>query len=395
MIHQPHSLPPGWSLGLLGDVAEIVSGSTPSRDVSDYWGGDVRWASIQDVHDRPDGIVSDTREKITDAGYRSCSTQLVPPGTVLFTSRAPIGLVAVAGVELCTNQGFKNFVPSQKISSRFLYHYLRYVAPRIDALGTGATFREVSKSTIARFTIAYPSIREQEKVANILDRAEAIRVARHRSLALTDDLLRATFLEMFGPDGHSEFPRKKLGDILEFITSGSRGWAQYYSEEGDYFIRIQNVLNDELDLTDVIRVSAPSGAEAERTRVRAGDVLLSITADLGRTAVVPPLAENAFINQHLAILRTSAVDPEYLASFLSSPDGHRQLLRMNRDVVKAGLNFDDIRGVEIAIAPRSVQAEYAAKKRLIRASKLRKEKAIAESERLFASLQHRAFRGEL
>lgn len=111
-------------------------------------------------------------------------------------------------------------------------------------------------------------------------------------------------------------PVIKLGQTLESLTSGSRGWAEYYRDTGSLFLRIQNVRKDELDLSDVAYVQPPDTAEARRTRVQPGDVLLSITADLGRTAIIPDALGEAFINQHLSILRTGYFEPRFLSAAL-------------------------------------------------------------------------------
>jgi len=129
--------------------------------------------------------------------------------------------------------------------------------------------------------------------------------------------------------------------------------------------------------------------------VKAGDVLLSITADLGRTAVIPEDFGEAHISQHLAILRTSRVEPLYLAAFLSSPGGKRQIDALNREAVKAGLNFDNIRSFQIALPPRSLQKEYADRFVAIRAMETQQTESRRRLDDLFQSLLHRAFNGGL
>lgn len=216
-------------------------------------------------------------------------------------------------------------------------------------------------------------------------------------MAQFDSLRQSIFIEMFGDAQtiHEKWAVKPLGEMLEFLTSGSRGWAEYYSETGALFLRIQNVCCDELDLTDVAFVSAPDSAEARRTEVREGDVLLSITADLGRTAVVPPDIGKAHINQHLSILRTRAVMPRYLSAFLASPAGQRVVMGRNKQGVKAGLNFDDIRSFRIPVPPDSLQHDFVTMTEEVGRQRLIHHQSLKEIDCLFSSLQHRAFRGEL
>jgi len=152
---------------------------------------------------------------------------------------------------------------------------------------------------------------------------------------------------------------KQLAEFLVFLTSGSRGWAKYYSSTGDLFIRIQNVDKGQLSLKDVTFVDPPDDAEARRTAVQAGDVLLSITADLGRSCVIPEGLGRAYVNQHLAILRTEGLNPRFLSHYLVSPGGLAQIQSLNKHVVKAGLNFNDIRSLEIPVLPLPEQRRIA------------------------------------
>src|SRR5438876_1039059 len=118
---------------------------------------------------------------------------------------------------------------------------------------------------------------------------------------------------------------ESLGNRIAFITSGSRGWAQYYTNKGAMFLRIQNVGINQLLLDDLAFVQVPDTAEGRRTQVRGGDLLLSITADLGRTAVIPENFPEAYINQHLALLRLKELNPVFLAGFISTPGGKAQI----------------------------------------------------------------------
>jgi type I restriction enzyme S subunit len=207
----------------------------------------------------------------------------------------------------------------------------------------------------------------------------------------------AIYAEMFGDwrVAQSRWPLVPLGSKLDFLTSGSRGWAEYYRDNGGRFLRIQNVKRDELDLSDLAFVEAPSTAEARRTRVKSGDVLLSITADLGRTAVVPADIGEAYINQHLAILRSSKVDSRFLSAALASPAGQADIMKKNREGVKAGLNFDDVRSIRIPDTPLAIQQAFS--ERMSEVDKLRSvyRADLDTLDALFVSLQHHAFRGEL
>lgn len=181
------------------------------------------------------------------------------------------------------------------------------------------------------------------------------------------------------------WPTVRLGDHLEFITSGSRGWSPYVRESGALFLRIQNVGRNRLDLDDVAYVEPPPGAEAQRTRVRAGDVLLSITADLGRTAVVPANLGPAHINQHLAILRIRNFEPRFVSAFISLGPGRYQLAKLDRVGVKSGLNFDDVRSLQLPLPPLPEQRRIADILDKADAVRRKRKEAIALTEELLRS----------
>ncbi|MCE9588143.1 MAG: restriction endonuclease subunit S [Verrucomicrobia bacterium] len=287
-----------------------------------------------------------------------------------------------------------------KVFNRYLYHW--FASGKIQALlrSFGQKTTNISNLNFDRclkLLIPLPPLEEQKRIAEVLDKAEEVRAKRRAALAQLDTLTQSIFLEMFGDPSSilEKWPTKKLGELLEFLTSGSRGWAEYYSESGDLFLRIQNVRRDHLLLDDIAFVKAPDTAEAKRTRVQTGDVLLSITADLGRTAVVPEGLGTAYINQHLSILRSKALVPRFLSAYFASPAGERQVFGRNRHAVKAGLNFDDIRSFLIPVPPIELQRKFANRVTTVKKLKSTQRASLVELDTLFASLQHRAFSGKL
>lgn len=179
----------------------------------------------------------------------------------------------------------------------------------------------------------------------------------------------------------------ELRELLTFLTSGSRGWAKFYAPEGRLFLRIQNVRDGKLLLDDIAYVNPPDSAEARRTLVQEGDILISITADLGRTAVVPKGLEAAHINQHLALVRLNQerIFPAYLSTYLSSPGGQLQFAKLNREGVKAGLNFDNIKDLQIPLPPLEEQRRIAAILDKADAVRRKRKEAIALTEELVRS----------
>ena len=150
-------IPASWETVVVDDVAEVFNGATPSTGDEQNYGGDVVWITPKDLSDQKQKFVYLGERNISQAGYDSCSTHLLPINTVLMSSRAPIGLLAIAKAELCTNQGFKSFVPKEDRIATYLYYYLQFHIKQIEQLGTGTTFKEVSREDVLKFPILKPS----------------------------------------------------------------------------------------------------------------------------------------------------------------------------------------------------------------------------------------------
>ena len=150
-------IPASWETVVVDDVAEVFNGATPSTGDEQNYGGDVVWITPKDLSDQKQKFVYQGERNISQAGYDSCSTHLLPISTVLMSSRAPIGLLAIAKAELCTNQGFKSFVPKEDRIATYLYYYLQFHIKQIEQLGTGTTFKEVSREDVLKFPILKPS----------------------------------------------------------------------------------------------------------------------------------------------------------------------------------------------------------------------------------------------
>ena len=379
----------------LGPICSFLNGGTPSRGVARYYQGDVPWITGADIS----GPRADTaRSFITEEAIGESATNRVPAGTVLLVTRTSVGKVALAAMELCFSQDITAIIPDPHcLDGSYLVHFLKTKQPHLERLARGATIKGVTREAVANLAIPLPPLDEQKRIAGILDAADALRAKRREALAELDTLLQSTFLDMFGDPVTNPMGWEvvTVGDEIGFLTSGSRGWAKYYAKDGDTFIRIQNLKDGQLDLGDIAFVNAPESAEARRTKVEPGDVLLSITADLGRTAVVPGGIAKAHINQHLAILRFTSLNPVFVSYQLASKGGQAQFDRLNREGVKAGLNFNDVKSIRLTNPPLDLQHRFAASVESVEQQKTRQRAHLAELDTLFASLQSRAFRGDL
>ena len=164
---QPHQTQ--WEKVKLGDIAEIKNGSTPSTTESSNFGGDIVWITPKDLSNQKSKYIYTSNSKITKKGYKSCSTTMLPLHTICLTSRAPIGLIGISKVELCTNQGFKNIIVNdKKCFYEYLYYFLTLRKNDLQALGSGTKFKELNTITLTQYQIPLPPLPTQENIAQIL-----------------------------------------------------------------------------------------------------------------------------------------------------------------------------------------------------------------------------------
>ena len=175
-------IPEGWELTKVVDIAKVFNGATPSTTREQNYGGDIIWITPKDLSDQKQKFVCRGERNISQIGYDSCSTHLLPVNTILMSSRAPIGLLAIAKTELCTNQGFKNFVLQKENMTNYLYYYLQIHIKQIEQLGTGTTFKEVSREDILKYLILKPN----ETILYLWE--EKIKALNHRQFKLQEEI---------------------------------------------------------------------------------------------------------------------------------------------------------------------------------------------------------------
>ena len=336
----------------LADIGEIVSGATPRTNDPDNFGGNIAWLTPADLSGYSAKYISHGARNLTEKGYNSCGTRLMPKGSVLFSSRAPIGYVAIADNPVCTNQGFKSIIPNESISSEFLYYQLKYLKKTIQDMGSGTTFKEISAKKFSTIKIIVPSLPEQERIVAQIEELFSQLDAGVETLKKTKAQL-AVYRQAVLKEAFAELTEKKpIREMSSLVTSGSRGWAQYYAGSGARFIRITDLTRDGIRLkNDSIQyVELPDKAEGKRSRLLGGDVLVSITADLGSIALIPENIDEAYINQHISMIRfNNPSQGEFMAWYLRSERGQKGLLKNKRGGGKLGLGLDDIRNTSVPI----------------------------------------------
>ena len=179
------------------EVGTVVGGSTPKTSVAGYWNGEYRWLSPAEL-EQDSGVIFDSVKKITKAGIESCSLQELPVGTVILSSRAPIGKLAIAGNTFYCNQGFKNIVCSERIVPQYLYSLLLFNTEYLNSLGRGATFKEISKSIVENIKIPIPPIDLQNEFAKFVAKTDKSKFEIKQSLEKLELLKKALMQKYFG-----------------------------------------------------------------------------------------------------------------------------------------------------------------------------------------------------
>lgn len=278
-------------------------------------------------------------------------------------------------------------------------HYLAYAMEHMNLAKyyTGATIPHIYFKDYCKESLQAHNLDEQCHIALMLDKIVALISLRKQQLAKLDELVKARFVEVFGEPVQNPlgWPIHQLQDYILFLTSGSRGWAQYFTDDGKYFITIKNVKNCRITLDDVQYVTPPDNAEAKRTKVEDGDLLISITADLGRTGVVTKeIADyGAYINQHLTCIRLDkkSLHPLYVAYYMESEAGKLQFQSKNQNGVKAGLNFNAINSLHLMVPPLERQTYFVDFVTQIGCRKLTIQQSLDKLEMLKKSLMQEYF----
>lgn len=222
-------LPAGWRWVRLGEVTTVVNGTTPKSENPSFWGGDIVWITPTDLGKLSEPFIYNSDRKITKAGFDSHNLTIVPPRSVVLSSRAPIGHLGIAALELCTNQGCKSFIPSDYVDEWFLYYALKHSVWELQQLGSGATFAEISKTQLESFNILLPPIEQQKRIAVMLrEQMAAVEKARAAAQARLEAAM--ALPAAFVRESLATMPKRHylLADCLIEIRNGvGPDWVKY------------------------------------------------------------------------------------------------------------------------------------------------------------------------
>lgn len=369
-----------WKECTLAELGEIVGGATPSTKDESNYGGDIAWITPKDLSTLKGRFIAYGERNITEKGLNSCSTQMMPANTVLFSSRAPIGYVAIAANSVCTNQGFKSLVVNMDNDPMFMYYLLKYNKDAIEAMGSGTTFKEVSGSTMRSIRVSVPVNKsEQQKIASVLS---ALDSKIENNDKINDNLLRQAQLlfqswfvdyQPFGGQMPNDWTEGVFADIVDF----SNGYAFKSKELID---------TPQPDCYRVFKQGHifrgggfnPDGTKSWYPRCKAeglkkyvlkkGDILMAMTdmkdnvQILGNTAIME-VDDQYIVNQRVGVLRCKkdfGISYPYIFLLTNSKDFLLDLRSRANSGVQVNLSSTEIKNSPVHIAPCHVYEEFTA-----------------------------------
>ena len=385
----------------LGEIAEIVNGATPSTSCEDNYDGEIVWITPKDLSDQKTKYIECGSRNITQKGFNSCSVQIIPAYNILMSSRAPIGLLAINKTECCTNQGFKNIVIDRSICDvDFLYYYLKYHIKEVEVLGSGTTFKEVSKASLQQFEITIPSLDAQKHIASVLadiDQKIALNRAINDNLeAMAKQLYDYWFVQFDFPNENGK-PYKSSGGKMVWNEKLKReipdGWevdtlnnwleiksgfpfkSETYLTSGRYkVITIKNVQDGELDTTGCDFVDEIPQRSKDYIILKIGDRLISLTGNCGRLCTV--CENDLLLNQRVGLLYCDKMYLEYLYNYLNSQPMRMVIDNLANGAAQANLSPVELCNTIFAMPQNNLLVKYNTKAEIIRNAIIRNHQEI-------------------
>lgn len=390
-----------WPLVPLGKLAEIVGGSTPRREVGGNWGPGHYWATPTDLPMPGDAILDlqRTSQTITDEGLRSCSTNLLPIGTVLYSTRATIGKIAISNVPVATNQGFNNLICGSEIFNRYLAYALQYFTPDISSLAGSTTFKEVSRSSLRGFKIPLPTIREQYRIAEIIEAADKIRQERRALDTTATRILPLLFTKMFGDTATNsmKWEMTTLGDLADHRPEyGANASSCSQKVDMPRYVRITDIQdNGTLSEKEVVSLEMSNW---QRYILCEGDVLFARSGNtVGKTYIYRPAdGPCAFAGYLIRFkFRSGAVDPWFIFG-LTQTSYYRSWVESHKRVAgQPNINAQEYSSIMVPQPPMHLQHKFRKLAQDLELTLKNAGEAAHQFDTTFATLLNRAFTSQL
>ncbi len=398
--------PKGWRWSLLTDLARLESGHTPSRRHPEYWGGSIPWIGIQDARANDGRRIEDTEEKTNELGIENSSARILPKNTVCLSRTASVGYVVVMGSPMATSQDFVNWVCSKQLDPNFLKYLLIAEDEDLLRFASGAVHSTIYFPEVKAFHICHPPIPDQRRIVDILDEAfESITAAKantEKNLENAHALFESHLASVFTQRGEG-WIEYMLGDLIN-IQNGYAFKSTDYTDAGYFVIRIGNVQDGEITLTNprFIRLDKSGDKKLERFILNDGDILVSLTGNIGRVGIIQKEHLPAVLNQRVAriTIKDQGADRDFVFRFLSSRTFRESLQEAGHGAAQQNVSTKEIESVRISIPKRTTEQRRVIKEFNNFAAETDRLESIYQHkldalDALKKSLLHQAFTGQL
>ena len=362
-----------WKEVTLGEIGTIVGGATPSTKNTSFYDGNIPWLTPKDLSVNSNKYILRGERNITEAGFKSCSCKMLPKGSVLFSSRAPIGYVAITANDMCTNQGFKSVIPNEETDSEFLYYLLKYNKDNIASQGSGTTFAEVSGKTMKEIEVMVPKeTDDQHRIASILSSLDRKIELNNKINADLEEMAQAIFKNWFvdlEPFKDGKFVDSELGmipegwkvgnigDIVEF-QNGFAFSSNDFSEYGEYkIITIKSVQDGCLLSEGSSKISEYPTKMPAYCKLQSGDILLSLTGNVGRCCLVTE--PHLLLNQRVAKIKAKeSFDNSFSYALFRLKETKELLISISRGTAQANLSPVEASKLPMVIPSEDVRKKF-------------------------------------
>jgi len=391
----------GWKIVHISDFCTTGTGGTPSRSNMEryYEGGKIPWIKSGELRET---VINDTEEHVTEEALQETHLKLVPSGALLLAMYgATVGRLGILGTPATTNQAICHIIPDPKIADVcYLFHLLRAQVPNIVARGVGGAQPNISQGIVKDLRIPLPPLEEQKRIADILDRAEALRAKRRAALAQLNELTQAIFIEMFGDPvkNPKNWDKKSLEDLCSYIIDCPHSTPKYEECITLYpCIRTTELKNGYIDWSKMKYINEKGYKERTKRLIPVeGDIVYGREGTYGE-AIRIPKNTNICLGQRVMLFRPNhnLCNSEFLWALVRSDGIYQQAFKKTSGSTVGHVNVNDIKKFICFCPPLLLQDEFSTIVKSIEILKEKQQQSFLEINNLFDSLMYEAFSGKL
>jgi type I restriction enzyme S subunit len=333
----------GWIETSLGEIVEVIGGGTPSTAIAEYWDGDIVWLTPTEITSQDGKVVYDSIRKITDLGFKNSGAQMLPIDSVILTSRASVGYVALAGKDLCTNQGFQSLIPKQSVLAKFLMFWIQQNKPEFESRSAGSTFKEISKSNVKSIKLQLPPLPEQKRIVDLISTVDSYIEALQQQLESAKKFRNAVLHELLTAGG-DDWETTTIGNISDFVSA--RKSPEQLSSDSIY-VGLEHL---EPNNTSINNFDSVSKVTSSLTPFDAGDVLFGrLRPYLHKVALAEMFG---FCSPEILVLRAnSKVLPQMLLLFCDADSTIKICVERSAGTRMPRTSTEDLASIEIKLPP--------------------------------------------